>query len=161
MKRIKILFAFVLMAASLQMSAQRDNERDDKRREKIEVLKRTYISEKLELTVAEAEKFWPIYNEYDAKKDESRRSIRAAQRNMKEGEHSEKEAIETIDLITRTRKDEAEQDSKFLKDCLPVLGVAKVMKLATLEKEFQKQLMERVKERRKEGQNSQGSKPNH
>ena len=32
----------------------------EKRKEKVEALKRSYYSEKLALTPAEAEKFWPI-----------------------------------------------------------------------------------------------------
>ncbi len=34
-------------------------------RERIQVLKIAFINEKLHLTAAEAQKFWPVYNQYD------------------------------------------------------------------------------------------------
>ncbi len=42
--------------------------------EKVRSLKIAYITQELELTAKEAEKFWPVYNEYD-------RTIRGLERN--------------------------------------------------------------------------------
>ncbi len=38
---------------------------DDPRGEKIQALKIAFITQKLGLTAEEAQKFWPIYNQYD------------------------------------------------------------------------------------------------
>jgi hypothetical protein len=35
------------------------------RQEKIQALKIAFITQKLKLTPAEAEKFWPVYNQYN------------------------------------------------------------------------------------------------
>lgn len=151
MKKMKhILGLMFLVLAAIPAFAQQDEEPDEKRKEKIETLKRAYISEKLDLTVAEAEKFWPIYNEFDKKKDEVRKAIRTTYKKLKDTTPTEKELTESIDVITSKRKEEADLDAKFLKDCLPVLGTEKVLKLATLEKEFQRQLMQKLKEKRQE-----------
>ena len=48
----------------------------EKRKEKVEALKRSFYSEKLELTPAEAEKFWPIYNEFAKKEQEMKKASR-------------------------------------------------------------------------------------
>lgn len=147
-------YIIVLLSAFFvgKISAQPDIESDEKRKEKIETLKRAYMSEKLELTIMEAEKFWPVYNEYNKKKDLVKKSIRISAKKMKEGNHSEKDAIATIDSMTQNRKEDVDLDSKFLKDCIPVLGVEKVMTLATLQKDFQKELIQKIKERRQGGQ---------
>ena len=42
----------------------------NKNRDKIKAFKTAYITNALELTVDEAEKFWPIYNAYDKKHHE-------------------------------------------------------------------------------------------
>ena len=38
---------------------------DDTRAEKIQSLKIAFITQKLQLTPDEAQKFWPVYNQYD------------------------------------------------------------------------------------------------
>ena len=48
-------------------------------REEIEAQKRAYFTEKLNLTVEEAEKFWPLYNEFQDK----RRALRAKRRELR------------------------------------------------------------------------------
>ncbi len=147
---MKWILSIVLCGTLVSALAQPEGELDEKRKDKIETLKRLYISEKLELTTEEAEKFWPIYNEFAQKRDQVKKSIHQAQKKMKAGGHTEKDAIETIDLMTQKRKEEADIDAKFLKDCLPALGVEKVMRLAQLQKEFQQELVKKMKERQAE-----------
>jgi hypothetical protein len=56
MKKYLLIF-FVLLGSLSQIKAQDG--------EKIQSLKIAFITQKLQLTPSEAEKFWPIYNEYD------------------------------------------------------------------------------------------------
>lgn len=128
-----------------------DEDMDEGRKEKIESLKRAFIADKLELTVAQSEKFWPMYNEFNTARQGIRKSIRAAVKKMKESAKTEKELIEQLDLITAKRKEEIDLETKFVKDCVPVLGVEKSMKLAGLEKEFQFELMEKLRDKRHDG----------
>ena len=60
MKKLYILMAFV----SLSVSAIAQNQNPGQKRQDIEALKIAFISRELELTPDEAQKFWPIYNEY-------------------------------------------------------------------------------------------------
>ena len=70
-------------------------------REKIKALKVAYITNQLDLTADEAEKFWPIYNDYEQKKSALLYETRSQMRNAikKNGEIdalSEKEAKKLI-----------------------------------------------------------------
>ena len=57
----------IAMLCPLFMLAQ--NHKMDKKREKIEVQKIAFITKQLDLTPEEAQKFWPVYNQFsDAKK---------------------------------------------------------------------------------------------
>jgi Spy/CpxP family protein refolding chaperone len=147
---MKWILITLLSLASIQMAAQPDELPEEKRREKIDALKRAYISDKLDLTVAEAEKFWPVYNEYDKKKSEVKKSINKTYKAIKAGGKSEQDVKQSIDYLTTKRKEEADLDAAFLKDCLPILGADKVIKLAGLPKEFQKELVQKIKERRQQ-----------
>lgn len=145
--KMKLVVAMLVFAFSLQTSfAQPDGKPEDgKKREKIESLKRAYITDKLELSVTEAEKFWPVYNANDKQKGEIRKAIREKHEALEAGSKSEKDAIAAIEFITQKRKEEADLDAKFFKDCLPVLGVDKTVKLATSEREFHRDMMKNIR----------------
>ena len=55
----KIILIFIITSISIvRLSAQRNNS------ERIKVLKTTFITNELDLSSSEAEKFWPVYNKY-------------------------------------------------------------------------------------------------
>lgn len=56
----KLFFTFLFLAAFAHLSiAQRSND------EKIQALKIAFITQRLKLTSNEAQKFWPVFNQYD------------------------------------------------------------------------------------------------
>jgi hypothetical protein len=79
-------------------------------REKLELFKIQFVTKKLDLTPAEAEKFWPLYNE---QKEASRNLMQTA----KQDEIAFQEAMLTI------RK-------KFKKDLMPILKTEERVNLA-------------------------------
>jgi hypothetical protein len=135
---------------------------EEKRKERIERLKRAYISEKLELTVTESEKFWPIYNEYASRKEAIQKELKAANKKLK-AENLENQVVSSaIETISTQRKAEIDNDARFLKESLPVLGATKTAKLINVERDFKKEMLQRMKERREQGgggqQRGQGQK---
>ena len=129
----------------------------EKRKEKVEALKRSYYSEKLELTPAEAEKFWPIYNEFKKKEDALRKAGKGDKKKGEESKFNEKEALAEIDRVAQQKKTHIDMETQFLKDAMPVLGPDRTMKLGKLDHEFQRELVQHMKER-KEGGGGKGSK---
>ena len=79
-------------------------------REKLELFKIQFVTKKLDLTPAEAEKFWPLYNE---QKEASRNLMQTA----KEDEIAFQEAM----LVIR---------KKFKKDLMPILKTEERVNLA-------------------------------
>lgn len=57
MKKMITLFTLIIIGTSLQAQPPQ-------KREELEALRIAYISKQLELTPAEAEKFWPVYNHF-------------------------------------------------------------------------------------------------
>jgi hypothetical protein len=62
MKKLYFLLAFVTITGLA--SAQDEQPPSDKKIADIEALKVAFISKDLELTPEEAQKFWPVYNQY-------------------------------------------------------------------------------------------------
>ncbi len=116
--------------------------------EKLEMLKRTFISERLQLTVSEAEKFWPLFNEMETKRKEIRKQINEQEKKLEFGGVSDKMLNEVVEIISAKRKEEADVEREFIKSSIPILGAEKAARLVGLEDEFKKKLMDELRERR-------------
>jgi hypothetical protein len=62
-----ILISIMFLMPALMLIAQQGPGPEGKR-EKIKALKVAYITEQLQLTPEEAQRFWPVYNEFDQKR---------------------------------------------------------------------------------------------
>lgn len=63
MKKYLLILLFIIPGSFSILKAQVPNE--ETRVEKIQSLKIAFITQKLQLTPDEAQKFWPVYNQYD------------------------------------------------------------------------------------------------
>lgn len=98
---------------------------------KLEALKIAYLTKKLNLSTEEAQKFWPIYNQYMAEVRKTRSDARL---------NNEKE-IDTEDKILAVRK---RYDGEFAK----ALSTEKVNSFFKAEKEFGSYIQKELQERR-------------
>jgi hypothetical protein len=106
------------------------------KRERIQALKIAFITQKLELTSDEAQRFWPVYNRYEAE-------LHQTMQDNKGGD-----VIDNEEKMLNIRK-------KYRTEFSRVLGQPKMNKLFATEKEFRGVLMRQLKERR--NQNNPGN----
>lgn len=145
MKRIFLKLPLaVLLICNLVSFAQPDD-----KREKLESLKRQFISTELNLTVAESEKFWPLYNEFETSRKSIRKAVREAERSAGKEDVKEKDLQDALNIIQTRRKEEADLDAKFVRDMIPVIGVSKAAKLLRMEDEFRRRVMDEMRDRKK------------
>jgi hypothetical protein len=132
MKRIfTILF---LMVALIQLAIGQDDRTGLRNNGgKIEALKIAYLTNKLALSPAEAQKFWPVYNKY-------MEDIRATRLKARESKQSE---IDTDEKILAIRK-------KYNTEFGRVLSDEKVNAFFKAEKEFGTYLQKEIIERRQQ-----------
>ncbi|MGN6246711.1 MAG: hypothetical protein ACTHNG_00060 [Ginsengibacter sp.] len=124
MKKFLLIIIAVLGFTSFTMAQQGNG------RERIQALKVAFITQKLHLTTAEAEKFWPVYNQYD-------NEIMQVRANNRNGDVIEKEQ-KVLDIRKKYR-------SSFEK----ILGPQRLNDLYNAESDFRKILIQRLKESRK------------
>tara|TARA_B110000467_G_C18096191_1_gene354627 strand:+ start:223 stop:693 length:471 start_codon:yes stop_codon:yes gene_type:complete len=133
----KITLAILILGTSLGSIAQekgKEVKRENKKAEKI-----AFISTKLELTVAEAEKFWPVYNESEAEFKLLKKEHRAAMGEKKKiSEMSDTEVERLLDTGLEIQQKELEIRKKYLVKFKEVLPIKKVAKLTRIEHEFRK-----------------------
>lgn len=114
--------------------------RDPQSREKIRAAHAAYITERLELTSAEAEKFWPVYREYGQKRRELREQFRKA----RQGDTDEKELV---DLDLKTKQQELDLEKEYSQRFLKIIDAEKLLKLRQAEGDFRKLVMRQVQQR--------------
>ena len=140
MKNTMILF---LSLCSVVAFAQPDRD-EPKRSEKVEALKRAYLTTELALTPVEAEKFWPVYNAHDETQKTHRKELKKVMEKMEAVGENQKAFESLNNEISALRMKEVEEDSNFMIACSKVIGVQKTAKLPAIEREFHKILLEEV-----------------
>ncbi len=111
-----------------------------------------FFTEKLQLTSQEAEKFWPVFNDYDNRKDklnnEKRTLALYIERNS--DNMSQQEITENLNRYMKIQEEEYELGKEFHEKFLAILSPRKVLKLYVAENQFRQHLLERLKEQRRE-----------
>ena len=139
----KIILPILLFFLSLNILAQHN-------REKIIALKISFITEKLDLTEQEAQKFWPIYNNYDKvtskiRHDDIRNIRREIRRNI--STLTDKRARDLIIVLNEAEsalhKHRMELSTKLLK----IIPPKKILLLKIAEEDFKRKMLERFKNR--------------
>ena len=145
MKNI-LLITFLLAGFSSGIKAQGCDD-NCKKKEQIKAQKVAFITEKLQLTVEEAQQFWPVYNEMNKKSEEIDKQIKAIVKNYKKSSetlsNSEIEAMadKMMELEASSSKLDQEYYLKFKK----ILPVKKIMELHQAERLFKHELLQQLK----------------
>jgi len=132
------------MLLNLQVNAQEQ----ERSAEKIKALKVAYITERLSLKPEEAEVFWPVYNDFESRKNEinhNRRKI-GEEFNKNQENLSDAEINNMLDEGIKLNKAESELAVQFDKKLREILLPAKVMKLYIAEVQFRNYLINKFRE---------------
>ncbi|WP_179020353.1 hypothetical protein [Winogradskyella forsetii] len=115
--------------------------------EKIKALKIAHITEHMDLSEGEAQKFWPIYNANEAAKHKLWGKF-SEQRNEKSADQlTESKANAFLLNMISLEKEKTELRSKLINDLLEILPAKKVVALVQAEESFRRKMIEEYKER--------------
>jgi Skp family chaperone for outer membrane proteins len=128
MKKYLLLFLMIFASFSFAI-AQNEN---GQRSEKIQALKIAFITQKLHLTSGEAEKFWPVYNDYQ-------NEIRQLRGNKND------DVLENEQKLLDIRK-------KYKPSFEKILGPQRLNDLYNAERDFRNVLIRSLKEQRQQRQ---------
>lgn len=157
MKLIKHFGIFFLLLATTVTFAQPPN-----KKARIKAFKVGFFTEQLALTPAEAEKFWPIYNQYE-------NDLKALRKNRPKKEQiefmSDAELQNLLNGFFSHQEQEINLQRKLAKDLEGVLPLRKIVKLQLTQRHFKRELIKKLKnhKRRKMSPAGKGrkSRPDH
>jgi enoyl reductase-like protein len=123
---------------------------DGSKRENIESMKIAHLTKKLNLTPDEAQKFWPVFNQFSSELDAVKSKRKKVIRNTKEDfdQLSDKDVEKVVDGDLVFRQQELDIVKKYHNQFKQVLPIKKVAMLYRAEDDFKRELLEKIKERR-------------
>lgn len=142
MKKTLILFTCLLIT-SLAVAQDRMD-----RNEKIKTLKTAYITEKLDLTKAEAEKFWPIYNAFEKRMHELRESYYKERKTVDIDNITEAQANSLLQKFKASNIERNNLYNNYITDLQSVISSKKIILLKKAEDDFKRKMFEEYKKRR-------------
>lgn len=151
MKRIllilTIIFAFLANGLSAQTGSSSkgipDSTQSATGAERVQALKVAFITKALNLTSDEAEKFWPIYNLYQDKREAARKQLQLDYKKIKEqADKLSPEEFQKLDEeIVALKVQDAALVSEMNDKLKAVLPPKKLAQLYVAEEDFKKELI--------------------
>src|SRR5690606_11313054 len=122
---------------------------------KIKSLKVAFITEKLNLTEKEAQKFWPVYNAYDdtvsnLKFNQLRKVIHEIRESY--ASVSDEKANELLNKALEIEAKIHSEDVKLVKKLRSIISSKKILALKNAEEDFNRKMLEEFNKRRREKQ---------
>ncbi len=142
---MKTLYVIILVLTAGIAFAQ-PNKGGCKHQEQIKAQKVAYLTTKLDLTVQEAQAFWPVYNEYEKKKDDLFDSeTELVQKMMQSDNMSDKEMADLTDKYIELEQAESKLAADYHLKFKKVLPAKKVMILYTSSRMFKRELLKQLR----------------
>ncbi|PWH83178.1 sensor of ECF-type sigma factor [Algibacter marinivivus] len=145
---MKTLLPIILLLVSLNITAQHNN-----KRERIKALKVSFITEKLDLSEKEAQLFWPVYNNYEARNSEIRfKEVRAIRKEIRDNIEtmSDEDAKALIKKLNDAETRMHKLRISFSEKLMGIIPAKKIIQLKIVEDDFKKKMLEEYKKRKKE-----------
>ena len=137
---MRTIIYIILFFFAVNISAQTGTDRV--REDKVK-----YFNEKLDLSESEAKKFWPIYNDYQSRRNKISSERKSLLRfyNENYANLSSQEISETLDRYIELEKMETKLTVEYSEKFQQVLAKEKVLKIYITEVEFRNYLLKQLR----------------
>ncbi|WP_157593327.1 RusA family crossover junction endodeoxyribonuclease [Rufibacter tibetensis] len=152
MKFIKLLFlSFMFLAGTVSYAQGHKKETPEERKariEKIETAKIAFISDKVEMTGEQAQRFWPVYREHDRRRHELRQKSRPyKEQNI--NALTDEQIQAGLESRLNIRQRELDLEKEYMDKYLRIISPKQLALFYRAEREFTKLLLERLQTARK------------
>jgi len=154
----RLILTWVLILAPIILLAQRQGRRFDEYLEKFKSERVAYLTQKLDLKVIEAEKFWPIYNEYQNKRESLMKESRPDWGRPDPDNLSDVQMKEMMDAKFQNDLKLAKLAVEYHKKFQDILPIKKVFILHHAEQSFMSHMIQRLRESGEFGMRSERGK---
>lgn len=147
MKKVLAAIIFLTLTGASAMAQQPENpdqaQLDPKAQERINNLRIAYLTDKLDLTTEQAEKFWPVYREFAQERRKIATELRVAQTELDKQKDDSKRQQALLDLSLKTKQRLLDLEKNYSGRMLKVITAEQVNKLRQADMEFRDLLQQR------------------
>ena len=141
---------YILIIVPLLFLFQQSFGQDRDARQKIESARIALITERLGLTPEQAEKFWPIYNEYNNHRRELVQELQDARRNVDMKNLSEEQGQALVKLGMDIRERQLMLEKNYAQRLNQVITTQQILSLRKAEEDFRRMIIQRLEERKRQ-----------
>ncbi|MBK7382461.1 MAG: hypothetical protein IPP83_10310 [Flavobacteriales bacterium] len=159
---LRITTLFLLLAPAFHATAQDEDmpPLSSDRLKEIKAQKTAYLTTKLGLTSDEAQRFWPIYNEYDDAREKLHKEMRELHKSAsRDGALDEAKAREVLNKGLDIRTRELDLGRTFSDRFVKSIGAVKTVQLVKAERDFNREVLRRFKEKMEDRRGDQRGPP--
>ena len=163
----KTLVYILLFTCTLSFAQNRNGNEPRMNQKRMNAAKVAFLTERLNLDTKTAQAFWPIYNEYEAAKDELNKTYMFTMReeigieNPRRGidNISQNQAEQLIQITFEKREKEFTLEKEYLKKVASVLTAKQTLIVSQFDAEFRRTLMKRYSDevRSQKGKQNKGN----
>ena len=124
----------------------------EQKKEKVEAMKIGFITQQMNLTPEEAQKFWPVYNQMNNEIETLRKDRHLARENVKDNFETltDSEYEKLINDEIASRQKEFDIQKKYVAQFKAVVPIKKVAQFYRAEEQFKRKLLEKIQEKKQE-----------
>lgn len=152
---MKLIYTILFTLACTLCLAQQERDKSDKdrqeERERLKAARVAFLSNRLQLDVNTAQKFWPIFNEYESKKEALSEKYNKQKhalvsengwRNM-----SDANADKMLDIYLEHKQAELNLEKDYMSKFNQVLDKGQIWMVIRIDSDFRRSLMKRISDR--------------
>lgn len=122
---------------------------DERTRERIDAARAAFLTERLDLSADQAQRFWPVYNEFNKKRQELRKTFMEARRSQST-QATPEEQRKLLELGMNLRQQELDLEKSYADRFLQVITADQMLRLHSGERDFQQMVIKHLLDRRGE-----------
>ncbi len=124
----------------------------EEKKEKVEAMKIGFITQQMNLTPEEAQKFWPVYNQMNNEIENLRKERQLSRENVKDNFETmtDPEFEKLINDELASRQKEFDIQKKYVAQFKAVVSIKKVAQFYRAEEQFKRKLLEKIQEKKQE-----------
>lgn len=139
MEKIILICAVILFVGNEAFAQKPTNEYD---KEKLEAARVAFITNRLDLKPEQAEKFWPLFNQYNEERTKMMDKVSSLNRESMQ-EISEMRAREIIQKRFSIQQQLLDREKLFMEEITKVISPQQAIKLGGVNREFTRQVYQR------------------
>jgi hypothetical protein len=142
----KIFLTLMLFVFGFTVATAQGHKGNKVTKEEIQAQKVAFMSNELSLNKTEAEKFWPVFNEYEQKMDEVHRKHRKLVKQLRDFDNlTEAEAYSKTEELIALDEERTNIKKAYLVKFSTILGKKKGAKVFYVEEKFRRELLKKIR----------------